>query len=93
VKQIDNDEWWTFWGIMAFAAGAGKGGEEKLWDTKQALFQKELPPVDLSDHMKLYRFKRIKKIIPKACVVGKDEEDPWNAIKGLVDGLFNNSHA
>jgi hypothetical protein len=91
IKQIDNDEWWTFWGIMAFAAGAGKGGEEKLWDTKQALFQKELPPVDLSDHMKLYRFKQIKKNMPKA-FVGKDEEDPWNAIKGLVDG-FNNSRA
>jgi hypothetical protein len=41
--------------------------------------------------MKLYRFKQIKKNMPKA-FVGKDEEDPWNAIKGLVDG-FNNSRA
>jgi hypothetical protein len=90
IKQVTDDEWWTFYGIMAFAAGAGVGGEEKLWDKKQKLFP-ELPKIDLSDRMKKYRFKQIKQLMPKA-FVGNDESDPWNPIKALIDG-FNNARA
>jgi hypothetical protein len=90
VKTVTDDEWWTYWGIIAFAAGAGVGGEEKLFDKKQKLFP-ELPKIDLSDHMKKYRFKQIKQVIPKA-FVGNDESDPWNPINALIDG-FNSARA
>ena len=93
VKQVGTDEWWNFWGIMIFAAGAGVGGEDKLWDKKDGLFEGFNRPnrIDLSDIMLLYRFKQIKKLIPKA-FVGKDQEDPWNPIMAMIDG-FNNSRA
>lgn len=89
-KQVKDDEWWTFWGIMAFAAGAGVGGEEKLFDRKQKLFP-ELPKIDLSERMKKHRFKELKQLMPKA-FAGRDDCDDWNPIKTLIDG-FNNNRA
>jgi hypothetical protein len=66
IKQVDTNEWWTFWGIMAFAGGAGVGGEEKLWK-KEVELLKELPKIDLSDQMKLYRFKQLKAHAKRFC--------------------------
>jgi hypothetical protein len=90
IKQVDTNEWWTFWGIMAFAGGAGVGGEEKLWK-KEVELLKELPKIDLSVQMKLYRFKQLKKLMPNA-FAGKDKQDPWHPIIAMMIG-FNNSRA
>jgi hypothetical protein len=75
---------------MAFAGGAGVGGEEKLWK-KEVELLKELPKIDLSVQMKLYRFKQLKKLMQKA-FVGKDKQDPWHPIIAMMIG-FNNSRA
>lgn len=98
-REVTDDEWWVFWGIIAFAAGTGVGGDEKLFvkrekdedkDKKKNPFS-EIPTIDLSGRMKQYRFKQIKQVITKA-FVGNDESDPWNPIDALIDG-FNNARA
>ena len=90
-KEVTQDEWWTFWGIVIFAAKVQKGGVDALWDKGKNKLLKELPSIDMSDRMKRYRFENIKRVIPIA-FHGEDEADPWNPIKTLIDG-FNNNRA
>lgn len=90
MKVATEDEWWTFFGILIFAAKVGKGGVDALFDREKKLLD-ELPKIDFSNKMKKYRFEQLKKVIPTA-FYGNDEADPWNAIRSLIDG-FNNKRA
>ena len=89
-KECTEDEWWKIWGIMIFAAKAGKGGINKLYDKRVSVL-KQLPNIDLSDVMPMYRAQQLIKNIPYA-FEGEDDTDPWNRIRGLVNG-FNNARA
>lgn len=91
-KEMDEDEWWTFWGIIIYAGKLGKGGAENLYDNSEPI--SDLLPntkVNLSGVMKKYRLQQLISVIPHA-FHGKDVDDPWNAITSLVDG-FNNTRA
>jgi hypothetical protein len=90
-KEATEDEWWTFWGILIFAAKVEKGGVDALFDKGHKKLLDELPSIDLSDRMKKYRFEQLKRVIPTA-FHGDDTTDPWNQIKSLIDG-FNNKRA
>ena len=90
-KEATEDEWWTFWGILIFAAKVEKGGVGALFDKGKNKLLDELPSIDLSDRMKKYRFQQLKKVIPSA-FRGDDEADPWNNIKSILDG-FNDKRA
>lgn len=74
-KEITKDEWWTFWGIMIFAAMVGKGGVDALYNKGKKKLLDELPSIDLSDQMKKYRFEQLKRVIPTV-FHGEDESDP-----------------
>ena len=90
VREVTEDEWWTFIGILLFAANVGKGGVDALFDKKKKLLR-QLPSIDFSDMMPRYRFEQIKKVFPTA-FHGDDETDPWNSIKSLIKG-FNDNRA
>ncbi|KAL7425984.1 hypothetical protein ACHAXM_000719 [Skeletonema potamos] len=90
-KEATEDEWWTFWGILIFAANVEKGGVDALFDKGKNKLLDELPSIDLSDWMKKYRFQQLKRVIPSA-FHGDDEADPWNNITSILDG-FNNKRA
>ena len=89
-KECSKDEWWTIWGIIIFAAKAGKGGISFLYNKKQKILD-QLPNIDLSDIMKQYRAQQLIKNIPFA-FYGEDVTDPWNPVAALVNG-FNNNRA
>lgn len=65
-KEATEDEWWTFWGILIFAANVEKGGVDALFDKGKNKLLDELPSIDLSDWMKKYRFQQLKRVIPSA---------------------------
>jgi hypothetical protein len=90
-KECTVDEWWTFWGILIFAAKVEKGGVDALFDKGRKKLLNELPSIDLSERMKKYRFEQLKRVIPTA-FHGDDEADPWNPITSLING-FNNKRA
>jgi hypothetical protein len=91
-KEATEDEWWTFWGILIFAAKVEKGGVDALFDKGHKKLLDELPSIDLSDRMKKYRFEQLKRVIPTA-FHGDDTTDPWNQIKSLILDGFNNKRA
>lgn len=89
-KECSEDEWWTIWGIIIFAAKAGKGGISFVYNKTQKILD-QLPNIDLSDIMKQYRAQQLMKNIPFA-FYGEDVTDPWNPVSALVNG-FNNNRA
>ena len=89
-KECSEDEWWIIWGVIIFAAKAGKGGISFLYNKSQKILD-QLPNIDLSDIMKQYRAQQLIKNIPFA-FYGEDVTDPWNPVIALVDG-FNNNRA
>ena len=90
VKHVEEDEWWTFWGVIIFAAKVGVGGLTHLYAKGHKVIP-QLPHVNLSDIMKEYRAKQLLQLIPSA-FHGNDLEDPWNAVRPLIDG-FNSNRA
>ena len=90
VKHVDEDEWWTFWGVIIFAAKVGAGGLTHLYAKGHNVIP-QLPHVNLTNIMKEYRAKQLLRLIPSA-FHGDDLEDPWNAVRPLIDG-FNNNRA
>ena len=48
-KEATEDEWWTFLGILIFAAKVEKGGVDALFDKGKKKLLDELPSIDLSD--------------------------------------------
>ena len=89
-KECSEDDWWTIWGIVIFAAKVGKGGIDHLYNKKQKLLA-QLPHIDLSGIMLKHRAQELIKFIPFA-FHGEDESDPWNPVRALVDG-FNDVRA
>jgi hypothetical protein len=90
IKELTDDEWWTFWGIVIIAAKVGNGGVTHLYDTKVPVIA-QLPNVNLADIMPKYRFEHLLKFIHEG-FSGDSPEDPWNAVLGLVNG-FNDNRA
>ena len=84
-KECSEDDWWTIWGIVIFAATVGKGGIDHLYNKKQKLLA-QLPHIDLSGIMLKHRAQELIKFIPFA-FHGEDESDPWNPVRALVDGF------
>mmetsp|Transcript_20233 Transcript_20233/g.43993 ORF Transcript_20233/g.43993 Transcript_20233/m.43993 type:complete len:627 (-) Transcript_20233:1152-3032(-) len=89
-KECSEDEWWTIWGIIIFAAKAGKGGISFLYNKTQKILD-QLPNINLSDIMKQYRAQQLIKNINFA-FYGEDVTDPWNPVIALVNG-FNSNRA
>ena len=85
-----DEEWWTFIGIIIFAAKAGNGGITRLYDKSEQVL-KELPRINLKDVMPEYRMKQLLKHFPDS-FHGDDEADPWNRVTGIVNG-FNQNRA
>ena len=90
IKELTDDEWWTFWGIVIIAAKVGNGGVTHLYNTKVPVIA-QLPNVNLADIMPKYRFELLLKFIHDG-FSGESPEDPWNAVLGLVNG-FNDNRA
>jgi hypothetical protein len=92
VKEVGIDEWWTFWGIIIYAAKLGKGGVTNLYD-KSPMIIALLPNtnINLSEIMKKYRFEDLIRHMPSA-FHGNDPSDPWNPVLALVNG-FNECRA
>lgn len=90
IKELTDDEWWTFWGIVIIAAKVGNGGVTHLYNTKVPVIA-QLPNVNLADIMPKYRFELLLKFIHEG-FSGESPEDPWNAVLGLVNG-FNDNRA
>ena len=90
IKPATDEEWWRFIGIILFAAKAGNGGVNHLYDKSEQVL-KELPKINLKDIMPEYRMKQLLKHFPDS-FHGDDESDPWNAVTGIVNG-FNQNRA
>jgi hypothetical protein len=98
IKAATESEWWTFIGILIFAAKVKRGGIKNLFDKEKKLIV-QLPRIDFSKakkgpdgyeaKMTNKRFQDLKKVFPIA-FHGDDEADERNAIKSLIDGLNNN---
>ena len=91
IREVEEDEWWTYWGIMIFSAYVGEGRPDKLWDKGKNNLLPEIPTIDMTNRMKRYRFDQIKALIPKA-FEGDNPQDPWNPVLALIIG-FNNKRA
>jgi hypothetical protein len=90
MNEATEEEWWTFIGILLFAAHVGKGGVGTMYDKKKKLIN-QLPSIDFTKMMPQYRFEQIKKVFPTA-FHGDDESDPWNSINSLIYG-FNDKRS
>jgi hypothetical protein len=42
-KEATGDEWWTFWGILIFAAKVEKGGVDTLFDKGKTSYSMSCP--------------------------------------------------
>lgn len=60
IKELTDDEWWTFWGIVIIAAKVGNGGVTHLYNTKVPVIAQP-PNVNLADIMPKYRFELLLK--------------------------------
>jgi hypothetical protein len=90
MNEATEEEWWTFIGILLFAAHVGKGGVDTMFDKKEKLID-QIPSIDFTKMMPRYRFEQIKKVFSTA-FHGDDQSDPWNAINSLIDG-FNDKRS
>ena len=88
VKECSEDEWWTIWGVIIFAAKVGKGGIDHLYNKTQQLLE-QLPNIDLSEVMTKTRAQQLIKFIPSA-FHGDDNSDPWNPVMALLNGFNDN---
>jgi hypothetical protein len=103
IKEVSEQEWWIFIGVLISAGPQGKGGK-KLWEKPQHRHGNAITiPVNYGPDglgiMAFYRFKEIKAVFPLAFrdnskADGDNDEsfDPWNMVKLLVDGYNNNRH-
>lgn len=93
VKEVSQEEWWAFIGIILYAAVAGEGGVEKLFrnnnddDELPSLFKR--PEITC---MTRGRFEKIKTWFPCAFYGDESSDDPWYKINGFVEGFNKNRH-
>ena len=94
VKPFSEAEWWVGIGIMIYAAPAGGGGVEKLFNKPRGAKHrhKKLPSLITRQkvgEMSRKRFDDFKKFLPHS-FEGNDPKDPWNQIMGLVNDFNKN---
>ena len=88
MKEANQGEWWTFWGIIILAAKVGVGGVTCLYDKTPKIIE-QLPGIDLTEIMKQYRFEKLMQLMPMA-FHGDDYNDPRNHVLALIEGFNSN---